>query len=254
MSSEWMIGGQGGPRFRLLDDGHIEIEGQGTPQLPLPPAVNQWAPQIYAAQEKYNLPAHFIAAVVAIESMGNPNIVSKDGGMGLMQITSPSLKAGYTKEQLLDPGTNVMIGTKLLRSLWDREKGNIVRTLASYNAGSARCCASCLTHDLATKACLLPCPPNQWNLVAAPTCTKTDKATKTCLACKTLDYPGLVIAFANDALVHTFPIGHPAPALADAAPTQSALPILVAVAGGVGLLWGAQWLGQNRRRTGRWLP
>jgi len=234
-----MSGGQGGPRFRLLDDGHIEIEGQGVPRKTLPPRVNEWRREAYAAQDAYGIPAHLIAGVIGLESGGKPNIVTSDGGWGLMMITSPVLKAGYTKEQVLDPPTNVMIGTKYLKLLWGKYGGNLVQVLAAYNAGGAYPGGGCQTRDPTTKACTSRCTPNPWNLVGA------------CSGGKTLDYPGIIIGYANDALDHGFPADGSYRPTDFAKPARaSAWPLLVLL----GLGSAAYVSFDYHQRTGEWTP
>jgi hypothetical protein len=243
MTSPWMTGGQGGPSFRLLDDGYVEIEGQGTPTRKLPQAVKQWAPEIYAAQAATGIPAHIIAGVVGLESGGNPNIISADGGWGLMQITDPSLKKGYSKAEVLDPATNVMIGARVLRSAWDRYGGNLVKVLVSFNAGGAYPGGGCQARDPDTKKCVSRCTPNQWNLVGA------------CSNGKTLDYPGIIIGYANDALTNGFPVGNGPGAKTESAPSPSRVssaPTLFALLGSSVFLGGAYLFAKRRSETGRW--
>lgn len=84
-----------------------------------------------------------IASIMREESGFNPLALSSAGAMGLMQImpkTGKSLarKAGnktFKLEQLLDPDVSIRLGGLYLGQLYKRFKGNIVLTIASYNAG-----------------------------------------------------------------------------------------------------------------------
>ncbi len=84
-----------------------------------------------------------VAAIMREESGFNPLALSSAGAMGLMQImpeTGRSLarKAGnrsFEPGQLLDPDVSIRLGGLYLGQLYKRFKGNIVLTIASYNAG-----------------------------------------------------------------------------------------------------------------------
>jgi soluble lytic murein transglycosylase-like protein len=47
----------------------------------------------------------------------------------------PSIAEAFGVEHPFDPRENIMAGTRLLRELLDHHRGNLVRTIASYNAG-----------------------------------------------------------------------------------------------------------------------
>jgi len=72
--------------------------------------------------------------VINAESAFDPLAVSSAGAMGLMQLM-PSIAEAFGVEHPFDPRENIMAGTRLLRELLDRHGGNLVRTIASYNAG-----------------------------------------------------------------------------------------------------------------------
>lgn len=74
-----------------------------------------------------------VQAIIQQESRGNPNAVSPVGALGLMQLM-PSSFPQYSRQQLLDPKTNVQIGTDYIKQLLDQFK-DLSLALAAYNAG-----------------------------------------------------------------------------------------------------------------------
>lgn len=75
-----------------------------------------------------------VLAVIHAESRGNPDEMAADGGVGLMQITHASLKAGHTDEQLCDPRLNLDIGVGYLGRI-DRWTVEVPEIASCYNAG-----------------------------------------------------------------------------------------------------------------------
>lgn len=86
---------------------------------------------------------YLVAAIMREESSFNPAAISPAGAMGLMQImpeTGEYLAKKYKKrsfetEHLLDPDISIHLGGLYLGQLNRRFKGDIVYTIASYNAG-----------------------------------------------------------------------------------------------------------------------
>jgi soluble lytic murein transglycosylase-like protein len=79
-----------------------------------------------------------VLSLIKQESAFDPNANSSVGALGLMQLmpqtaleTDPSVEIS----QLLDPDTNIRIGTRYLKSLLDKYHGNIPQALGAYNAG-----------------------------------------------------------------------------------------------------------------------
>ena len=99
------------------------------------------ADAIAEAATRFAIPEHWIRAVIAVESAGNPRAVSHAGAMGLMQVM-PGTWAALRQQHGLgqdpfDPRDNILAGTAYLRAMYDRY-GNIGAMLAAYNAGPGR--------------------------------------------------------------------------------------------------------------------
>ena len=87
-----------------------------------------------AAGHKHNISPDLLKAVAKVESSFRPNVVSKQGAMGIMQLMPNTAKyLGVTDP--FDPEQNIMGGAKYLREQIDRFGGDIRLALAAYNAG-----------------------------------------------------------------------------------------------------------------------
>ncbi len=107
-------------------------------------AVAEAAPEIdrhvAEAAERFGLPPHWIRAVIAVESAGDPLAVSRAGAMGLMQVmpaTWTELRAAHgLGDDPFDPRDNILAGAAYLRAMHDRF--GTPGFLAAYNAGPGR--------------------------------------------------------------------------------------------------------------------
>ena len=108
---------------------------------PLPAATaHPHAAEIADAAQRFGIPARWIAAVIAVESAGDPDAVSRAGAMGLMQIM-PATYAELRRRYRLGadpfaPRDNVLAGVGYLRELLDRF--GVAGAFAAYNAGPTR--------------------------------------------------------------------------------------------------------------------
>lgn len=89
---------------------------------------------IEEAARLYQLPINFVRAVVKVESDFNPNVVSRVGAMGLMQLM-PRTAASMGVVDPFNPRQNILGGTRYLRILANKFGGDLVLTVAAYNAG-----------------------------------------------------------------------------------------------------------------------
>lgn len=89
------------------------------------------------ASKKYGIDANLIKAVIKTESNFNPNVVSRAGAKGLMQIMPSNFKnLGISNP--FDIYQNVDGGTKLLKQYIDKYNGDIQMALMAYNGGPTR--------------------------------------------------------------------------------------------------------------------
>jgi soluble lytic murein transglycosylase-like protein len=87
--------------------------------------------------------AALVKALIAVESGFDPRAVSNKGAVGLMQVLPDTgERYGITADarrsvadKLLDPATNLRIGTRYLRDLLARYADDVSLALAAYNAG-----------------------------------------------------------------------------------------------------------------------
>jgi soluble lytic murein transglycosylase-like protein len=99
-----------------------------------PERMRRYDPHITEAAQLYQLPEAFIRAVVLVESNFYPDAVSRVGAIGLMQLM-PTTAANMGVLDPFDPRQNVLGGTRYLRVLANRFRGDLVLTVAAYNAG-----------------------------------------------------------------------------------------------------------------------
>jgi soluble lytic murein transglycosylase-like protein len=91
-----------------------------------------WAPQIRAASQHMGVPAAFIAAIMAVESGGDPRLVSSVGAIGLMQVLPGHFASGQNP---WNATTNIRVGTQFLATLAHEFHDVWALVAAGYNAG-----------------------------------------------------------------------------------------------------------------------
>lgn len=95
--------------------------------------VLRWKPLLEEAERQFGVPWDVLAAIMAIESGGNPNARSPQGAVGLMQIM-PNYHAGRASKyggNLWDPRTNIFTAADFLSELY-RRYGSWDKAAAAY--------------------------------------------------------------------------------------------------------------------------
>jgi soluble lytic murein transglycosylase-like protein len=121
----------------------VIFTGRVSRTLKTPAALRDRSPERYQrydlylaeAARLYQLPVAFLRAVLHVESDYDPNVVSVDGAMGLMQLM-PFVAEKMGVLDPFDPRQNILGGARFLRILANQWNGDLVRTVASYNAGA----------------------------------------------------------------------------------------------------------------------
>jgi soluble lytic murein transglycosylase len=105
-----------------------------------------WWETIKTESAKNNLDPYFVLSLIRQESEFNPSVVSYANAYGLMQLLPSNGKQLAREEgmthfqtfQLLDPETNIRLGTRYLRQMLDQVGGVPEYAMAAYNAGESR--------------------------------------------------------------------------------------------------------------------
>lgn len=99
-----------------------------------PTRVSRYDAHIREASALYQLPEAFVRAVVQVESNFYFDVVSHAGAIGLMQLM-PRTATSMGVTDPFDPRQNIFGGTRFLRVLANDFNGDLVLTIAAYNAG-----------------------------------------------------------------------------------------------------------------------
>lgn len=92
---------------------------------------------------EYDVDSLMIFAIIKAESNFNPNVVSKSGAIGLMQLMDTTaeelcnkMDLFYVKKSsLYQPELNIQLGTKYFSNLMKEYNNNYLLALTAYNAG-----------------------------------------------------------------------------------------------------------------------
>ena len=87
--------------------------------------------------KRYNIDPNLIKAIIRAESGFDRYAVSKKGAQGLMQLMPDTAREMRVSDPF-DPGQNIAGGVRYLRKLLKMFNGNLVLSLAAYNAGPGK--------------------------------------------------------------------------------------------------------------------
>lgn len=97
--------------------------------------------QLTKALKKDDLDPIIVLSLIRQESVFNPLARSPVGARGLMQLmpmTAKRFRRSVRDKHLVNPATNIEIGTQYFKGLLKRYDGNLVYVLSAYNAGESR--------------------------------------------------------------------------------------------------------------------
>ena len=103
----------------------------------------EYQEEIWQYAEEYRLDSYMVCAVIHTESRFRPLAVSRLGAVGLMQLMPDTAQwiagqlqmGALTTEQILDPQTNIRLGTWYLADLMQVFDGRTDVVIAAYNGG-----------------------------------------------------------------------------------------------------------------------
>ena len=90
--------------------------------------------KIAEVAQRHEVPEALLHALITIESVYDPNAVSRAGAVGLMQLM-PATARRYGVYNRHDPTANLSAGTRYLKDLLTRFDNDVELALAGYNAG-----------------------------------------------------------------------------------------------------------------------
>jgi soluble lytic murein transglycosylase-like protein len=96
--------------------------------------VERFRSLIEQAAQRHRLDAALLAAVVHVESGGNPQAVSPAGAQGLTQLI-PATAQRFGVHDPFDPAQSLDGAAKYLQGLLGQFGGDVSKALAAYNAG-----------------------------------------------------------------------------------------------------------------------
>ncbi len=89
---------------------------------------------IESSAREHAVDPRLVKSVMLVESGFNPAAISRKGARGLMQLM-PATAAEHGVTDIHDPKQNIAGGTRYLSRLLAYYGGDLVKTLAAYNAG-----------------------------------------------------------------------------------------------------------------------
>jgi hypothetical protein len=134
--------------YRYIDGGYLEQQDPdgswsvhkltGAEAKRFDDHVAQWFTIALDNELRTGLPSTITTAIINGESGGNPKAEGppSDHGIGLMQITHPSLKQGLSDEEVFVPENNIRLGVDALAKSASLVGYDVPQLASMFNAGS----------------------------------------------------------------------------------------------------------------------
>lgn len=90
---------------------------------------------IHEVADRYRVDGLLLASIIQAESGFDPEAVSPDGALGLMQVLPQTGGGMLTADDLLEPEINLDVGASYFERLLRDFEGDVALALAGYNAG-----------------------------------------------------------------------------------------------------------------------
>jgi soluble lytic murein transglycosylase-like protein len=91
---------------------------------------------IESSAREFSVDPKLVKSVMLVESGFNPSAISRKGARGLMQLMpDTAAEHGVDMSEIHDPRRNIAAGTRHLSRLLEYYGGDLVKSLAAYNAG-----------------------------------------------------------------------------------------------------------------------
>ena len=96
------------------------------------------------AGKEFDIEPEIIASIIVVESGVRPHVISRGGDYGLMQVRYRVHKNKVkSANELLDPKTNIFIGTKIFKQCYEKKK-TLRGALIRYSGGNKKMAAKVL--------------------------------------------------------------------------------------------------------------
>ena len=93
--------------------------------------AQSFADLVDKAAERFHVEPNVIASIIVVESSARPNVISKGGDYGLMQVRYKV----HRIKNLLDPEINIFAGTKIFADCY-KKNHNLRNALIRYSGGN----------------------------------------------------------------------------------------------------------------------
>ena len=123
-------------RRLIYNDGPANIQASEQWLAARMERASSWDGLIDDAARRHAVDPKLVKSVMLVESGFNPAAVSKKGARGLMQLM-PETAAENGVRDVHDPAQNIAGGVRYLSRLLTTYGGDLVKSLAAYNAGEA---------------------------------------------------------------------------------------------------------------------